>query len=242
MTDATAEVDVDTIPFYKLPLLSLDTETTGVDSFNDRIVTCNITYDYGDGRDPYICDWIINPGVDIPEGASAVHGITNERAQAEGIDPKTALENIAEHLNLWADYKLPIVVYNAPFDITLLRAEFERYGVECRNPFDRVIDPLVLDKGLDTYRKGSRKLTDTAAHYGIVLENAHSADADSMASVLIARAIGEKFEIDSPIAEVHETQKMWKHKQSESFEQYLRKSKDPNAVISREWPYMTEKV
>lgn len=235
-------VDVDTTPYYKLPLLSLDTETTGVDSFNDRVVTCNITYDYGvEGSTPKIYDWIANPGVPIPEGASDVHGITDEIAQRDGADPHFALSNIAEHLNAWGDLKLPIVVYNAPFDITLLIAEFERYGIECTNPFDRVIDPLVLDKGLDPYRKGSRKLTDTALHYGIILENAHSADADSMASVLIARAIGEKFEIDSPIAEVHETQKMWKARQAASFEKYLRKSKDPEAVINREWPYMTKK-
>lgn len=233
-------MDPDSTPYWKLPLLSLDTETTGVDSFTDRVVTCNITYDYATGVEPKIYDWIINPGVDIPEGASAVHGITNQVAQEQGAEPAYALRNIAEHLNAWADLRLPIVVYNAPFDLTLLRSEFDRYGIECRNPFDRVIDPLVLDKGIDKYRKGSRKLTDTALHYGIILENAHSADADSMASVLIARAIGEKYEINVPISEVHDTQKLWKADQAASFEKYLRKSKDPNAVISREWPYMTK--
>lgn len=224
-------------PFYKLPLMSLDTETTGVDSFNDRIVTCNITYDFLD-RDPYICDWLINPGVPIPEGASAVHGITDDVAIANGSDPRAALVSIAEHLNAWEDKQLPIVVYNAPFDITLLIAEFKRYNVECRARFRSVIDPLVLDKGLDPWRKGSRKLTDTAAHYGIVLDNAHSADADSLASVKIARAIGEKFEIDSPMWDVHETQRDWKFKQSQSFQKYLREKKgEVNAYIDPSWPF-----
>lgn len=230
----------DITPYYRLPLLSLDTETTGVDSFNDRIVTCNFTYDYVDDRPPYICDWLINPGVPIPEGASAVHGITTELAQRDGADPREVLLNIANHLNVWQQYDLPIVVYNAPFDLTLLIAEFERYGVRCEAKFDKVIDPLVLDKGLDPYRKGSRKLTDTAKHYGFTLENAHSADADSLASVFIARAIGEKFEIDVPVEEVHAKQIEWKAQQAESFEKYLRKSKDPLARINRQWPIMTK--
>jgi DNA polymerase-3 subunit epsilon len=66
--------------WYEGPLLTLDTETTGVDVFTDRIVTCNITYDIP-GQEPYVANWMISPGVEIAEGASAVHGITNEIAQ-----------------------------------------------------------------------------------------------------------------------------------------------------------------
>lgn len=234
-------IDINNTPYYELPLLSLDTETTGIDVFNDRVVTCNITYDYPDGRPEYICDWLINPGVNIPEGASEVHGVTNEIAQQNGMPPELGLQSIADHLNIWDSYELPIVIYNAPYDITLLRSEFDRYGINCTSKFDRVIDPLVLDKALDKYRKGKRQLTVTAAHYGIVLENAHSADADSYASVKIARAIGKKFKIDSPVLEVHEKQKQLKAEQSADFQNYLRTIKnppEPDAVINGEWPYI----
>ena len=235
--------------WYEGPLLSLDTETTGVDVFTDRIVTCNITYD-APGQEPVICNWMINPGIDIAEGASAVHGITNEVAREQGGNPYDVLNNIADHLRNWDKLGHPVVIYNASFDASLLVTEFDRYGIPSPTNFDRVIDPLVLDKELDKYRKGSRKLIDTARYYGIELseEDAHSADFDAMASVKISRAIGRKFEIDVPIEEVHAMQKQFKARQAASFQDYLRKKRDeegnlvdPSAIINQEWPIQTTK-
>lgn len=232
-----------TVPFYELPLLSLDTETTGVNPWECRIVTCNMTYDYVDGTPPYICDWLINPEVDIPEGASDVHGITNEIAQRDGMPIKVGLESIAHHLNIWGERGLPIVVYNAAFDLTLLRNEFERNNIECTNRFDLVIDPYVLDKALDKYRKGKRTLEIVGKHYGITLENAHTADADSMASVRIAREIGKQYKINVDPKEVHEKQIEFKKEQSESLQDYFRKKdNNPELIINSEWPYQTSSI
>lgn len=225
-----------TKPYYEGPLLSLDTETTGVNPFEARIVTCNMTYHLLE-EEPKIYDWLINPGVDIPEGATEVHGITNEIAQQHGMPPEVGLKNIAEHLTAWADYGFPVVVYNAAFDLTLLLNEFRRFGINYDRGFNTVIDPFVLDKALDKYRKGKRQLTLVAAHYGIKLANAHTADADSMASVLVARAIGKKYKLNMPVEEIHEKQKEFKKEQSESLQEYFRKSKnDPTIVINSDWP------
>lgn len=232
-----------TTPYYDLPLLSLDTETTGVDAFNDRMVTCNMTYDYANGITPhYIANWLVDPGVEIPTGASDVHGITTDIARRDGGDPYEALLNIASHLKNWDELGFPVVIYNASFDTTLLNAEFDRHGIPRPTSWSRVIDPLVLDKGVDPFRRGSRKLIDTARHYGINLseENAHSADFDAMASLGIAREIGRKYDIDSPIEEVHAQQVIWKAKQAESFQRYLRnKENDQTIVIDGSWPYQT---
>lgn len=233
-----------TTPWYELPLLSLDTETTGVDVFEDRIVTCNITYDYNNGiTAPYIANWIINPGVEIPEGAAAVHGISTEYAQEHGGDPREVLLNIHQHIKNWDDLGFPFVIYNASFDASLLNSEFDRYGLPRPTEWTRVIDPLVLDKGLDPFRKGSRKLIDTARHYGIELseDDAHSADFDAMASVKIAREIGRQFEIDVPVEEVHAQQVIWKRKQSAGFQKYKRQLENDNTiVINDEWPFQTK--
>ncbi len=56
-----------------------------------------------------------------------------------------------------------------------------------------VIDPLVLDKALDRYRRGSRKLADVCAHYGITLDNAHDASADTLAAIALARALARAY-------------------------------------------------
>ena len=65
--------------YYKLPLLGFDTETTGVDVYTDRIVSCNLTYDFPNHPEYNRSDnFLINPGVDIPVEASDVHGLTKE--------------------------------------------------------------------------------------------------------------------------------------------------------------------
>lgn len=220
-------------------MLALDTETTGVDSFNDRIVTCSMVYDDGRGNQNER-NWIMNPGVDIPTGASDVHGVTTEIAQRDGMDAREGILEIAGSLFQMVNAGVPLVVYNAPFDLTLLIAEFRRWQIGYEPNFNRVIDPLVIDKATDKFRKGSRKLTDTAAHYGYDLTNAHSADADCKAALHIARAICEKnFTPDTTLEEVHQLQIGWKAAQAKSFQSYLRKEKDPEAVINQEWPVMT---
>ena len=220
-------------------MLALDTETTGVDSFNDRIVTCSMVYDDGRGNQTER-NWVMDPGVDIPTGASDVHGVTTEIAQRDGMDAREGILEIAGSLYQMVNAGVPLVVYNAPFDLTLLIAEFRRWQIGYEPVFNRVIDPLVIDKATDKYRKGKRQLTVTAALYGYDLTNAHSADADCKAALHIARAICEKnFTPDTTIEEVHQLQIGWKAAQARSFQSYLRKEKDPEAVINQEWPVMT---
>jgi DNA polymerase-3 subunit epsilon len=221
-------------------MLALDTETTGVDSFNDRIVTCSMVYDDGRGNQTER-NWIMDPGVEIPTGASDVHGVTTEIAQRDGMDAREGILEIAGSLYQMVNAGVPLVVYNAPFDLTLLIAEFRRWQIGYEPNFNRVIDPLVIDKATDKWRKGKRQLTVTAALYGYDLTNAHSADADCKAALHIARAICEKnFTPDTTIEEVHQLQIGWKAEQAKSFQAYLRREKDPEAVINQEWPVMTE--
>jgi DNA polymerase-3 subunit epsilon len=220
-------------------MLALDTETTGVDSFNDRIVTCSMVYDDGRGNQTER-NWIMDPGVEIPVGASDVHGVTTEIAQRDGMDARDGILDIAGALYPMVNAGVPLVVYNAPFDLTLLIAEFRRWQIGYEPIFNRVIDPLVIDKATDKYRKGKRQLTVTAALYGYDLTNAHSADADCKAALHIARAICEKnFTPDTTIEEVHQLQIGWKAAQARSFQSYLRAEKDPEAIINQEWPVMT---
>lgn len=216
--------------------MALDTETTGVDSFTDRIVTCSMIYDNGLGQQTER-NWLVDPGIEIPEGASAVHGITTEVARRDGMDAATALQQMADSLRAMTQVGIPVVIYNAPFDTTILETEFRRFGVDSRGvTYDRIIDPLVIDKAVDKFRKGSRKLIDTAALYGYDLTNAHAADADNKAAIYVARALGaEFFTDDTTIEELQILQKQWKAEQSASFQSYKRRT-DPYAVIDGQWP------
>lgn len=225
-----------TFPLATIPVLALDTETTGVDNMNDRIVTCCMVYDDGQGNQQ-IRNWMIDPGIEIPEGASNVHGVTTEIARANGVSPLEGLTSIRDSLAPMMDAGVPILVYNASFDLTLLYAEFHRWGIGFPYDFDKVIDPLVMDKQLDRFRRGKRILTVTASLYGYELENAHNAEADCLAAIGAFRGMVSGFGITASVEELHELQKQWKAEQAAGLQAHFRKTKDPEAVVNGEWPY-----
>ena len=67
------------------PMVGFDTETTGISTTNDRIVTAALIT--RTGSDVALRTWLIDPGVPIPAAASAVHGITTEYARREWLSP-----------------------------------------------------------------------------------------------------------------------------------------------------------
>lgn len=225
-----------------------DTETTGVDTENARIVTCFIGEMGADGVISKSYEWLINPGVDIPEEAAAVHGISNEVAQRDGTDPKTALREIVDTLRRLRSN--PLVAYNAPFDLALIDRESRRHLGEALfdDPEDIiVIDPLVLDKAVDKYRKGKRTLTVAAAYYGVELgEDAHEAKADATATGQVARKVLERLlggtknvqpRPDLTVGELSRLQAEWKAEQSASLQTYFHGIGKTDIFIDGSFPY-----
>lgn len=226
--------------WYLGRLAGFDTETTGVSVDTDRIVTAAIV-EVGGPTPPQPANWLLNPGVDIPEQATAVHGVSTERAKAEGQDAGEGVAQIVGALTQIVLAGTPLVIMNAPFDLTLLDREARRYGVtpltEAVGKDLKVIDPRVLDKRVDPYRKGKRTLTDLCAHYRVDLDGAHSADGDAIAACRVAWRIASRFgEIGNAyLDELHDLQQEWAAVQAASFQEYLRKTK-PDAVIDGSWP------
>lgn len=191
---------------------------------------------------------MLKPVKEIPQGASDVHGITTEYAQQHGTDPYETLKNIHEHFATWESYGFPLVAFNAAFDCSLLTYEWRRYGIKSEVTFRRVIDPFVLDKRAFPYRSGPRKLGRLAELYEVELENAHSADADVLATLGIARKMHgavdtSKINLNIPVDRLHAYQVLWKYEQAESLEAYFHgKGGKPDAYVAREWPVMFGKT
>ncbi|CAL9636173.1 MULTISPECIES: 3'-5' exonuclease [Streptomyces] len=203
--------------WFEGPLAAFDTETTGVDTEADRIVSAALVVQDAPGLRPRVTRWLVNPGVPVPEAATAVHGLTEEHVQRHGRWPAPVMYEIAEALAEQARAGRPLVVMNAPFDLTLLDRELRRHrasslGRWLERTSLHVLDPRVLDKHLDRYRKGRRTLTDLCAHYGVELEGAHDAAADAQAALEVVRAVGRRFQARlerlSP-AELHTLQAVW---------------------------------
>lgn len=182
------------VPWWKGVLPVFDLETTGTDPREARIVTAALLLCLPDGTvQPGGVDVIVNPGVPIPDEAAAVHGITTERARAEGIEPAEAVEQILTCLRGIAALGWPLVIYNAAYDWPLLHAEVQRHAPGQEVPDIPLIDPLVLDRAYDRWRKGSRKLVDVCRHYGVTLTDAHEAVADASAAAALVRVMVASF-------------------------------------------------
>lgn len=217
-------------------LVGFDLETTGKNPHTARIVTASIVLVDPDGKMRSNAEWLIDPEVEIPAEAAAVHGVSTEHARAHGMDATAGLGEIVSTLVDFMYHRVPIVAYNGVYDFTVLTAELARRKMEALSVVG-IIDPFILDKHVDTYRKGKRTLEAVSEHYGVDLDAAHTSMADSLAAAQVAQALVAKFpdRFDVPLEKIFNNQIRWKAEQSESFEQYLRR-KNPEATVSRDWP------
>lgn len=178
-------------PWYEGPIAALDFETTTADPYTARPVSFAYVVVEADGKVGASCSNLVDCGVEIPTEATAVHGITNEMLKA-GISPRSAVEIIVTYLDFAAQHGIPVAIMNARFDWPLLMEEAKRETIHI--PIVDLLDPALLDKGCDRYRKGKRKLTDLCSLYGIALEDAHTATADAVATARLTRALLRKFQ------------------------------------------------
>lgn len=111
---------------------------------------------------------------EVVNNAELVNGISADRI-ANGHSPY----DIAMLLHMVLGKAVPrrIVVYNAPFDLGFISAEFNRLGFSYDWSKIQIIDPLVIWRHFHPFKKG--RLADVSAHYGIHNPAAHDAGADS---------------------------------------------------------------
>ncbi|MFE0512807.1 3'-5' exonuclease [Streptomyces sp. NPDC058964] len=224
-------------------LIGFDLETTGTDPREARIVT-GAVIEVRAGRPIGRREWLADPGVEIPADAVAVHGISNERAAAEGRPADRVADAIADVLTGYWKSGVPVVAYNAAFDLTLLSAELRRHDLPSLS--DRlggtdpapVVDPYTIDRRVDRYRRGKRNLEAVCAEYGIALDSAHEASADALAAARLACAIAERHPKIAALgpAELHRRQIEWYAEWAADFQAFLRRKGDQDAVIDGTWP------
>ncbi|MFK4145303.1 3'-5' exonuclease [Streptomyces sp. NPDC004065] len=224
-------------------LIGFDLETTGTDPREARIVTGAVVELRG-GLPGGRREWLADPGVPIPADAVAVHGISGERAAAEGRPADQVADAIADVLTGYWRTGVPVVAYNAAFDLSLLSAELRRYALpSLRERLDGaepgpVIDPYTIDRWADRYRPGKRTLKAVCGEYGVVLDSAHDAAADALAAARLACAIAGRHAKVAALgpAELHRRQIEWYAAWAADFQAFLRRKGDPDAVVDGSWP------
>jgi len=168
-------------PLIALEVVVLDTETTGLDVRQDRIVQIGAVRMQGaELAEAPPFNRLVNPGRPIPPIASRVHGL----ADADVAEQPGFAAILPEFL-AYAGQAV-VVGHSIHFDLTVLRHEAQRHGLAWREP--RVLDVALLAAGLD------RGLVDTsldslALSLGVVVTGRHTAWGDAQATARIYAAL-----------------------------------------------------
>ena len=228
-------------PWHDRDLLAFDLETTGIDQFHDVPVSyALVTLRAGVVVDSDAA--IVDPARAIPDGASAVHGITTERARREGMHLGAAVRRIAGAVLDASRRGVPVVGMKLDYDLTMLDSCYRREtgrGLSDDGFRGPVLDALVIDRHVDRYRRGKRTLKDLCAHYGVVIEHAHDATADAKAAAAVVRALCERYDevSGSSPEELHLAQQRWHHEWTVSFNEWrLSKGLRPEGHDDAGWP------
>ena len=162
----------------KNPLVFFDLETTGIDIAKDRIVEISMVKVMPNGEE-IVKTRRINPGMPIPPESTAIHGITDEDVKD---CPK--FKEIAKSLAAQIE-GCDLAGFNSNrFDIPMLAEEFLRAGVDVDLNRRKFIDVQTI-----FHKMEQRNLTAAYKFYGNKdLANAHSAEADTMATYEVLKA------------------------------------------------------
>ncbi|HMA96965.1 MAG TPA: 3'-5' exonuclease [Polyangiaceae bacterium] len=172
---------VGTTALDELEIVSIDTETTGRDPLNDRIVEiAAVIWHRGEIKSRH--SWLINPGCPIPAETVAVHGIDDE-----AVKDCPAFAELAGEIASVLNGRVPLA-YNAEFDLKFIHQEYARTQVELLRVPPALrrgvewLDPLVWARELQKYEK-SKALGEVCSRLGIELTNAHRATNDAEAAM-----------------------------------------------------------
>lgn len=164
-------------------IIFFDLETTGVDVVKDRIVEISLVKVMPDGTEE-IKTRRINPGMPIPEGATAIHGISDE--DVKDCPPfKSVARSLANYIE-----GSDLAGYNSnKFDIPMLMEEFLRSGVDIDLKKRKCVDVQNI-----FHKMEQRTLSAAYKFYcDEDLSNAHSAEADTLATYEILKRQLERY-------------------------------------------------
>ncbi|WP_312096583.1 3'-5' exonuclease [Corynebacterium dentalis] len=211
-------------------MLSFDLETTGVDPQTAKIVTSALVNIRGKERDDL--EMLADPGIEIPEQASAVHGITTEYAREHGKPHDEVLAETIRRIRQGWDDGATLIVYNATYDLSVLRALDPSFTVD-----GPVFDPFVVDKEKNKFRKGKRTLENVCAHYNVPLDNAHEATADAVAAARVAWKLTREFPelVEMTSDELTLAQSTWYYQSQVELQAWFEKQ-GKNTSVNNNWP------
>ena len=165
-----------TMPLDRLPIMALDLETTGLNTRHDRVIQIGMV---ALNKPQTALSVLVKPDISIPAQSTAIHGISDgDVADADpfAIAFASCKDKLADHV---------IMGYNIGFDLAILSAETERYGIEWHFQAGLCLRQLAT---IALGREAMLMMGDLdqlAAHYGVDNKARHSALGDAQIAAAI---------------------------------------------------------
>ena len=171
------------LPLHALPAIVMDTETTGLDTLNDRIIEiAAVQVRGGESRADEFAE-LINPGQPIPEKSTAIHGI-----QDADVADAAPFTDVMARFAAWAGSNI-VIGYSLGFDLTILAGEHQRAGLNWSPP--RCLDVRHLMQLVAPALPG-QSLEIAAEWLGVEITDRHRALGDARATAQIFTALVPK--------------------------------------------------
>lgn len=169
-------------PLAALPLVVMDTETTGLDPAQDRVIEIG-AYRPVPGRHVEECDLFVefvHPDIAIPKSSTEIHGIEDSDVAGAG-----SFSKIVTAFVDWAGASV-IVGYSIGFDMAILKAEHARHDMVWRAPRCLDVRHLVT---LLAPNLPNPSLETAAGWLGIDVANRHRALGDALVTGQVFMAL-----------------------------------------------------
>lgn len=167
-------------PLHALPLVSLDLETTGLEAARDRIVSVGaVRLQDGHVFGAAALDRLVRPGIPIPEGSFAIHGISDQL-----VADAPPLPELWDELRAYLEGCV-IVGHQIGFDLAVLAAEAKRHDLPPLEP--PALDTMALYRSIAPGRQAS--LDSAAAALGLSVFGRHTALGDALVTAELFNAM-----------------------------------------------------
>lgn len=168
---------------YKDEFVVVDLETTGFSpEKGDEIIEIGVTEIKGN---EIVLNYsrLIRPNSIIPTNITMLTKITNDMVKDE-----KSLEEVLPKFRSYIGDKT-LIAHNAKFDLSFLNYYLDKMGLDT---IDNYLCTLELLKVNEKYKGKKKSLSTACEYYGIELENAHRADADTLATAKLFLKIREE--------------------------------------------------